>query len=306
MEGRKGDFLVEQIERLITSLMERKIMFRAKDLRTFEQLDELMRNDEIVKVVSHKCKKLDDYGLQNMWRTARKMLKSNGFDSLYPNPTSAIPDIKSAIEICCARKEFNRRRDELEVRVIRELEKADDRTIYECGKICEPEYAERFRRIRSLYRKLKKFRKKLGSRRASEYRWEYESAKIQYHKTRRLLLSIICNYLLHPTRARTYGEYGSSWSDVKIVVARNRSRIKRIKRGMLRVLRPKYRTINDIDDSLERNFKYQNIHQSKEGEDIDLTRKVILGVCSHNSHDIRDCPNFKAIREAFNHSTYFA
>lgn len=280
-------------------------MFRAKDFRTFEQLNELMGNDETVKLVSYKCKKLNDYELHSMWRTARKILKSNGFDSSYPSLDSAIPLVKSAIEIACVRKEFNRRRDEeLEVNARRELEKADDKTIYECGRICDPEYAEKFRRIRRLYRKLKKFKKKFGFRRTSEYRWGYESVQVQYHEARRLLLSTICNYLLHPTRAGTYGEYGYSWPEVKIVVVRNRTKIRRIKRRMLRVLKKlKLHRSIDLNDSLERNLKYQNIHQSKEGEDIDLIRKVALRVCSHDDHDIQNCPK---IKEVLNQSSYFA
>lgn len=302
MEEEKKNFLVEQIEIFINLLMERKNMFRAKDLRTFEQLERLMGNDETVNAVSYRYKKLGDYELQDIWRTARKMLKSNGLSSPYPNPTSAIPYVKAAIEIACARKEFNRRRDEeLEVRTKRELEKVDDDTIYECARICEPEHAEMFRRIGRLYRKLKKLRKRFGRR---EYRWEYESTRIQYHRSRKMLLSIICNYLLHPTRAKTYGEYGSSWPDVKIVVARNRSKIRGIKRKILKKLRL-CRAINDLNDSLEANLKYQNIHQSKEKEDIDLIRKVVLGVCPHD-HDIRECPNFKAIKKVLNHPTYFA
>jgi len=289
--------------------MERKIMFRARNLRTFEQLDKLMKSEEIVNPISYKCRKLSDGELQNMWFTARKILKSNGLNSHYPNPTFAIPNVKCAIEIACARKEFNRRRDEeLEVRAIRELGKVDDGTIYECTKICEPKYAEKFRRIRRLYRKLKKFRNKFGPR-MTEYRWDYKSTRIQYHKTRKMLLSIICNYLLHPTRARTYGEYGPSWPDVKIVVTRKRDKIRRIKRKMLRTIRKKlklYRVINELNDSLERNLEYQNAHQSKEKEDINLIRKVMLGVCPHDNHNILDCPNFKTIKKAFNHSTYFA
>jgi len=280
-------------------------MFRAKDFRTFEQLNELMGNDETVKLVSYKCEKLNDYELHDMWRTARKILKSNGFDSFYPSLDSAIPLVKSAIEIACVRKEFNRRRDEeLEVTARRELEKADDKTIYECAKVCNPKYAEKFRRIRRLYKRLKRFKKKFGFRGTSEYRWGYESAQAQYHEARRLVLSTIYNYLLHPTKASTYGEYGYSWPEVKIFVVRNRSKIKRIKRRMLRALKKLklYRSI-DLNDSLEKNLKYQNIHQSKEGEDIDLIRKVVFGVCSHDDHDIRNCPK---IKEVLNHSSYFA
>lgn len=276
-------------------------MFRAKDLETFPQLDSLMGNDEIVTQVNGRYKDFKNSQLYAVWKSAREKLKSNGLSCSYTGPEATVPDIVSAIEIACTRKQFNIRRDELLEKIVkRELERIDDETIYNCAKECVPEEAEKFKRIRDLYGGLRRFRQKFWSRRG-EYRWDYESTKIEYRKSRRYLLSNICNYILHPKKSD--GEFGVSLNDkeIKIIRKKNRSRILRIKEKMLRTIRknlPLYKNVVDCED----NLRYQNIHQQMEKEDLTLIRNVLLRVCPHDDHDFLECPNLKEIKVVLGHA----
>ncbi|HKZ45150.1 MAG TPA: hypothetical protein VJ343_00420, partial [archaeon] len=198
------------------------------------------------------------------------------------------------------RKEFNKRRDEiLEKNVKAQLEKRDDKTLYYCAKIFEPFEAERFRRIRKFYRGLRSFVKKF--KRADEYRWDYETSKIQYRQSRRQLVIDICNYILHPKK--THGEYPKCNNDdeIKIIRKRNRDRIFRIKEGILRRIgrrSPLYNTVVEYED----NSKYQNIHQQMEHDDMDLIKTVMSRICPHSDHDFFECPNLKSIKKELRYS----
>lgn len=261
-----------------------------------------MGKDEIVMQVNGKYKELSNSQLYSLWKSARERLKSNDLNSSYSDLNSAVLDVISAIEIACVRKQFNIRRDELlEKNVKKELEKIDDKAIYNCAKICEPEEAEKFRRIRSLYRKFKKFGQKFGFKR--EYRWDYESAKIRYLNSRRHLLSCIHSYILHPNK--TSGEFSACQNDeeIKIIRKNNRSRILRIKERMFKFIRRKSSLYKSVVEC-EENLKYQNIHQQMENEDLSLIKNVLLRICSHD-HDFLECQNIKYVKEALkSFSTY--
>ena len=253
-------------------------MIRAKDLRNFYELEDLMGKLEIVKRFNGSFEKLSNRQLYTRWLSAREKLKSNGFGnpSLCNNGKAAIPYLKSALEVSCLRLQLNKQRDEVvEKKVKEELEKLDDKTIYSCAKICEPEEAEKFRRIRSLYRKLKKFKQKFAFRGAREYRWDYESEKIKYNNSRRYLISRICNYVLHPKKS--FGEYASCQNDdeIKIIRKNNRSRILRVKDGMLRIIRREPSLYKSVVEC-EENLTLQDIQQQNENEDFNLVKNVLV------------------------------
>jgi len=284
---------------------------KVKDLQTFEQLDQLVGNDFAVRNDTDKLSKLPATYLCSLENAARKHLRRFNGNSRNVSPT--FNDIRSAILLSGIRKEWNRRRDEIEEKVKKDLEKnVSDRTIYECTKVCDSKEAERFRRIRRLYRKLKRLRRKLRSR-EREYRWEYETIIRDYHDSKSRMFFIVFNYLLHPTKAKIDGEYGACKNDKRLMkkIKKNRSKIRKVKEKMLKIIKRRkpslYDKMNKIQESFEENIEIQNYHQTVENDDFKLVKDILTAVCppSHK-HDFLDCPNvkkYKNLRNFFSYAT---